>query len=435
MTANWKLTVTEKLKKYDYIIIGGGLSGLGFSHNVENALIVEKNESLLGHARSFEFKGFWFDFGAHICHSKDEDWLASLNLNTCVEHPVSDVLNYDGGSWIGYPVQNNLRDIAAEDRENAYKEINANLTNSKPDSASYFNWSNSVYGATLTEKYYRRFTNKYWRTSMEDMNADWLAGRVMPINKTLVDGGMLGEVQSQAVFNSYRYPKNGGFQEFFRPLMETDNHVILNEAVTEIDFERRTVRLTSGALYKYSKLVNTAPLTEVVKMIRGVPSYVTAAASRLKYLNLIVTAVVINDVEAANFPDWFYIYDEDIAVSRVTNISKVAGSSTEGVALQFETFRRNDEVYDLKEVLVDIVAGVKKLIGRDVLDSEVTHKFVRYSYVVPCLDTEMSRMDIIKYLSDNGVLSCGLYGLWNYVWSDSAYRTGVELANNQEVNI
>lgn len=423
------------MKKYDYIIIGGGLAGLGFSNNVENALIVEKNNTLGGHAGSFEFKGFWFDFGAHICHSKDEDWLASLNLKTCVDHPVSDVSNYDGGSWVGYPVQNNLKDITVEQRENAYKEINTNLVNLKPDFTSYFTWSNSVYGATLTERYYRRFTDKYWRTPMEDMNADWLAGRVMPINKKLVEGGMLGKVKSQAVFNSYRYPRTGGFQEFFRPLTETDNHVILNQSVTEIDLQLRTVKLTSGDVYEYTRLVNTVPLTEIVKMIIGVPSYVTAAASHLKYLNLIVTAVVLPDVEADKFPDWFYIYDNDITVSRVTNISKVSASSTKGVALQLETFRRNDETYDLKEVHMDILAGVKKLIGRDVLSSEITHKFVQYSYVVPCLDTEANRIDILNFLSDKGVLSCGLYGLWNYVWSDKAYKTGVELAKKQEANI
>ena len=413
-------------------MIGGGLSGLGFANNIDNALIIEKNNCLGGHVGSFEFKEFHFDYGAHICHSRDELWLEGLNLKSCVIHSESYVANYDNASWIGYPVQNNLKDIPISTKDKAYSEINNNLRAGNIDSTNYLTWCNSVYGETLTEEYYRRFTNKYWRTQMEHMSADWLSGRVMPIDKALVDGGMKGEVKSQAVFSSYKYPSKGGFQELFWPLMQTDNDVVLGDPVINIDLDERVVSLESGAEYRYSKLVNTAPLTEIIKIINNVPSEIKEASSQLRYLNLIVTAVVIPDFSVDEFPDWFYVYDENIEVSRVTNISKVSGSKVDGIALQFETFRRDDEIYNLSEVYIEIEKSLQTLIGREVLRSEITHRFVKYSYVVPGLNTGADRSVVLNYLTDNGILSCGLYGLWNYVWSEQAYKSGVDLAEKQK---
>jgi len=170
-------------------------------------------------------------------------------------------------------------------------------------------------------------------------------------------------------------------------------------------------------------------------MIKNVPPEVREASSQLRYLNLINTAVVIPDASVDQFPDWFYIYDENIEVSRVTNISKVSGSKVDGVALQLETFRRDDEIYDLSEVQIEIEKSLQTLIGREVLRSEITHRFVKYSYVVPGLNTGAYRSVVLNYLTDNGILSCGLYGLWNYVWSEQAYKSGVDLAQKQKVEM
>ena len=69
--------------------------------------------------------------------------------------------------------------------------------------------------------------------------------------------------------------------------------------------------------------------------------------TKLKYLNMISTAAVVPDYKnVKEYPHWFYIYDSKIEMSRVTNISRISNQENKGLALQFETFRRNDEDYD-----------------------------------------------------------------------------------------
>ena len=88
--------------KVKYLILGGGLSGIGAAKALQNYdhLIVEKNDYLLGHANSEYFMEHFFDYGTHICHSKNNEWLDMLNKKNVNHFKNSDVKNYDNGNWI-----------------------------------------------------------------------------------------------------------------------------------------------------------------------------------------------------------------------------------------------------------------------------------------------------------------------------------------------
>ena len=90
----------------------------------------------------------FFDQGAHICHSKDEKWRQLIGFENLNEFTSSDVSNLKNGRWIGYPVQNNLKDI--DERDIAFKEIKDCLQ-VKPRTDNYENWCFDVYGKHLTE--------------------------------------------------------------------------------------------------------------------------------------------------------------------------------------------------------------------------------------------------------------------------------------------
>jgi protoporphyrinogen oxidase len=413
----------------EYIVLGGGLSGLGFN-SVQPSLIVEKSDKLGGHASSFEFNGHHFDYGAHICHSRSEDWLRLLDLDNCSTRERSMVANYDGGSWIGYPVQNNLRDLPEDSRSVAYKQITNNIQADALATENYLAWCNSSYGHYLTDRYYRRFTNKYWRTPMEEMSTNWLSGRVLPVVKELVDAGMSNQVESQAVFNSYRYPKTGGFESLFQTIKNSAENVILADGVVSIDLDNKELELESGRCLTYATLINTIPLTELADKVVDVPQNILGAMQNLKYLNLFVAAVVFPDRKVDEFPDWFYVYDEDLDVSRVMNMSRVSGNNEGPLVLQFETFRRNDEPSDRTSVYESMRKSIEQIIGQESHESNMSFRFSKYSYVVPDLHTESNRKLIIDYLKSNQIFCCGLYGTWEYMWSDKAFQSGQALAQS-----
>ena len=408
---------------FENVVIGGGLAGLGVAREINDCMIIEGRDYLGGHASSFEFKNFHFDYGAHICHSKDEMWLELLELESCSLHQASDVRNIDKGSWIGYPVQNNLRDLPEAVRDSAFSEIKNNVSAGNIKLENYLDWCNSVYGKTLTENYYRRYTDKYWRTPMESMDTSWLSGRVMPIDLNKVEQGVTGEVESQAVFNSYRYPSFGGFNSLFSAIYETSAEVKLGDSVAEIIPREKKIVLESGAAFTYKRLFNTSSLKDIFSMMPNIPEDISEKASSLRYLNLYLTCVVIENC-SAYFPDWFYIYDSDIDVSRVFNVSKVSNRDSNIQALQFETFRRDDEVVDRKEVYDSIRRSIERVLNRRLHDDEFKTEFVKYSYVVPTAGTDDNRLALIAYLRDQGIQSAGLYGTWKYMWSDQSFFSG-----------
>ncbi|MHA1831036.1 MAG: NAD(P)-binding protein, partial [Candidatus Helarchaeota archaeon] len=58
------------MKKYDYIIIGSGLGGLGAAgilvKNGKKVLIIEKTNKPGGRCSSYQKDGFTIDYGTHI---------------------------------------------------------------------------------------------------------------------------------------------------------------------------------------------------------------------------------------------------------------------------------------------------------------------------------------------------------------------------------
>lgn len=400
----------------DTIVLGGGLSGIGYLFNNKKAFLIEKNNKLFGHARSKKFENFFFDQGAHICHSRDKKWRELIDFNNLNKFDSSDVSSLKGGKWIGYPIQNNLKDI--EEKEIALKEIKDCL-NVSPRLDNYENWCLDVYGAHLTEEYYKKFTKKYWRTNMKDMNTEWLGGRIMPIDIKRVLSGYSGKSKPQAVFNEYYYPKEGGFEALFKKIKSklSNESYILNSKVINIDLKKKSLLLDCGKTYTYKKLISSLPLTEFIKI-----SNLDFNLESFKHNNLILTGVVS---ESPNkFPDWFYVYDQDIEFSRVMNISKLQGAPRNKTALQFETFRRCDEQYNIFELQKKIEKDICTLLGSKKEDLKIFHQKIEYSYVVPTHGIREQVDKIKNNLQRFNVYLIGLYGNWEYVWSDAAFMQG-----------
>ena len=109
----------------DVLWLGAGLSGLGFARELPGTRLFEARSTPGGHCAGHELEGVSFDEGAHICHSKDEQWLASVyaNAKDVVKIPQSRVSNYWHGTWATYPVQNHLHDLPLEQKTRALIDL------------------------------------------------------------------------------------------------------------------------------------------------------------------------------------------------------------------------------------------------------------------------------------------------------------------------
>ena len=414
------------------VVLGGGLAGLGFARHCPGARVFEAESEPGGHARSHEFAGAWFDRGAHICHSQDAQWLDLV----CAHAPIHEmtksvVLNHKAGRWFAYPVQNHLHDLPADARDAALRDFLAAQEKYRGrEPRNYEEWCRFQYGDFLVENFYRLYTAKYWHVPMAELATDWLGGRLLPSQVDNIIAGAQGPVEErQAVFRKFRYPRRGGFQALLARLHEGVD-LQFGRRAERVDVARRQVHFAGGAVEGYDTLVSTIPLPELVAMIPEAPAEVRAAAGKLRALRQYCVNLVVNRPSLSP-AQWFYIYDPDIAASRVSFPFALSGEDNRRTAIQAEVFMpaaaRPDEAA-LRDRTVADMGRVLKFSAGDVVAAEI--RCYPYSYVVSDLNRAPAIRRVRDWLHGRGIETAGLFGNWEYVWSDRAFASGRALAES-----
>lgn len=418
------------MKTHNVLVLGGGLAGLGFARHFPGARVFEAEAEPGGYARSHEFAGAWFDRGAHICHSQDSDWLAAVApAGPLHELTRSVVLNYKAGQWFAYPVQNHLADLSPSDRDEALQGFLAAQTQYRGrEPRNYEEWCRFQYGDFLLENFYRLYTGKYWHVPMSELATDWLGGRLLPSQvETIIAGARERQEEKQAVFRTFRYPRHGGFYALVAHLCAGVN-LRMNKRAVRVEARLRRVIFADGTEEGYDTLVATIPLPELAGMISDAPAEIRAAAGKLRALRHYCINFIVNraDLSPAH---WFYIYDADIAVARVSFPFALAGTPAGRTAIQAEIFTPDEARPDaegLRDQAVADLARVLKYAPADVLAAEI--RCYPVSYVVSDRQRAGTVAMIRAWLHDQGIETAGLFGGWEYLWSDRAYASGRQLA-------
>lgn len=417
------------------VILGAGLSGLGAARSLPGSMMYEAKEHVGGHVYSHAQGGLHFDEGAHICHAKDETWKASLfaNAEQVVTVPQSNIANWWHGQWVSYPVQNHLRDLPPDLRIRALQEIvTAQRAEAKQPPDNYEIWCRGQYGDFLTERFYREYTDKYWRTPMADMDTDWLSGRLLPSQIDRILHGAIAPLdEKQSVFSSFHYPARGGFFAFFEKFYR-EVEVKTGFKVEGLRLKERKVLFSNGESVLFDKLISTMPLNDLIRAMGDeAPTRIRADAETLRHTQMLGINIVVNKPRLAPY-HWFYIYDPSIEISRVKVMSNVIPESMSSgyTVLQTEIFRRDDEVVNAESLKVKAIQEMATMLGfhpeRDVISAD--HVYCSHSYTIPTRGRQAAVDRISDWLEGQGIITAGLYGRWKYVWSDQAYQSGVEAA-------
>ncbi|NQU41814.1 FAD-dependent oxidoreductase [bacterium] len=416
------------------VVLGAGLAGLGFARAWPGTLVFEAKPHPGGRAWSIDIEGVFFDQGTHISHSRNDSFNDMIRqaAGKVVETEKAQVSNFWKGSWLPYPVQNHLHALPLEDRVQALADlIQARINHSDVEPPDYGAWCRGQYGEFLADRFYRVFTEKYWRAPMENLATDWLAGRLLPPDLTTVIRGALSEAsEEQAHFSRFRYPERGGYFGFFESLYPKLG-VQHNETAVELDLAKKEILFDSGRRQDYDILASSIPLPDLVEAVKDAPTSVREAAARLSWTKLLCVNLLIERKSLSDL-HWFYTYDPDQHTARAylpRNLSP--GMVAEGItALQAEVFRRNDEPWDpesLAEEMIDQMASLLRFSAKRDL-RVASPVVVRYAYVVSDHARAAAVAHILAWLRERDVFCMGLYGKWKYVWSDYAYLSGVETA-------
>jgi protoporphyrinogen oxidase len=165
-----------------------------------------------------------------------------------------------------------------------------------------------------------------------------------------------------------------------------------------------------------------------VSIIKNVPDSVRDAAAKLEATCGYHVSVAL---KGNNIPPylWWYIYDEDNLSARVHSPSlKSPNNVPEGCSsLQMEVYCKQDE-YTEQEI-IDKTVG--KLVEIGVIkEEEILFTHLGYEYYGNVIFTEPiyeSRKIVRDWLSSVGIDTIGRFGEWDYLWSDQALVSGLNI--------
>ena len=171
------------------------------------------------------------------------------------------------------------------------------------------------------------------------------------------------------------------------------------------------------------------PLPLLISRLKNeVPEDVRKAARLLKCTSGYQISIAL---KGKNIPPylWWYIYDKDILPARVYSPSlKSPDNVPEGCSsLQLEVYCEKD-VYSRDELIEKSVKPLIKLGAireEDIIEIDV--RFEPWANIVFDHNIYEVRKTVIDYIRSVGIEPIGRFGLWDYLWTDQALLSGLDI--------
>lgn len=422
-------------------VLGAGMAGFGAVHRLHTAgarsTLYEKRDHYGGHTSSYRFpNGFVFDEGPHVSFTQDEriQQLFAANVNGDFQTLSTRVNNYWKGYWIKHPAQCNLYGLPNDLVVNVLREFIEAQYREPGEICNYRDWLIASFGRTFAETFPMEYGFKYHTTTADNMTTDWLGPRLYrPSLEEVLRGALSPKTPDVHYISHFRYPSRDGFVSYLKPFVQHTDLRVSHEVVG-VDPRGRELHFRSGARAQYDRLISSLPLVELVPLIAGTPRDVLEAAERLACTTVVIVSLGVNRADLID-AHWTYFYDRDVFFTRLStphlqsphNVPPGCGS------LQAECYY-SAKYRPLDRTPEDCIEPViRDLIRCGVLreDDEILFRqamLIPYANVICDLDRPAALATVHGYLEDVGVLVCGRYGEWGYLWTDEAFKSGERAA-------
>lgn len=414
------------------VILGAGIAGIAACYhaktNGKDATCFEKNSTVGGLVGNFTVQGFRFDNAIHMSFTSN-GYIKSLFEKTDYVSHKPNAYCIENNKWFKHPIQNNLFPLETDEK---VKLITSFVQRPDLEPRNYGEWLDHQYGYEIAKRYPRAYTDKYWGLSPEELSTTWIGNRMRRADiQELLLGAFEQRDDNHYYATEMRYPKSGGYFEFVRSIAE-ECDIKLGKRATFVDPKDNTVHFSDNSKEKYSQLISTLPLPELVKLLKNVPEEVEAAAKSLLWTTIDLISIGLNK---PNLPPhlWHYIYDSENLASRAHSPSlKSKNNAPESCSsIQFEIYNLCTKAKLNPQVLKDNITErlIKDGICRENDILFVHHKHLPFGNVVFDHDMEERRDVVTSYLSSLGIKSCGRFGAWDYFWSDQSFLDGKRAAD------
>tara|TARA_B100000315_G_C14515035_1_gene558765 strand:- start:64 stop:1371 length:1308 start_codon:yes stop_codon:yes gene_type:complete len=417
------------------IILGAGLAGLSAAYH-GNGIIFEKESYVGGMCHSPKVKGFTFDYGIHVLHSKNAYVLKLLQEDLKVKLPTRSrqAWIFSHGAYTRYPMQANTYGLPAHIIKRCLLDFIKVNNNKKIKFKNYKEWLLSAFGEGFAKSFLIPYSEKFWTVSARKMTTDWLDIRIpKPTLEEVIEGALSDQTKGFGPNAIFRYPRGkqgiGKLPESFKKALASRSvPIFFNKEVIKVDTDNKKISFKDGASRNYLKLISTIPLPELIKIIQpSPPPGVLRAAGALKYNSIICVNLAVK-VENINSNHWIYYPEEDYCFFRISflkNFSsglvpKKMSSITAEVSYSHNINLSKNDI--ATKTIKDLIKAKIIHSANDVNFTDV--RDIKYAYVIYDQKRKKNVNTIKKYLSKLNIFLAGRYGSWEYQWMDDAILDG-----------
>lgn len=323
-------------------ILGGGPAGLATAYSLtqqgKSVVVVERDDTVGGLAKSIEYQGFILDYGPHRFYTKIAPvlklWDEVLGDEQVTVNRLTRI--YYGHKYFSYPLKAFEALFAlgiVESTKIVASYITARLfPNRHPQ--NFAEWVSGKFGKRLFQIFFEGYTEKLWGIPCKDISADWAAQRIKGLSliKAIRNAILGNDGKVKTLIDQFQFPRLGSgqlYEKIADYLHSKNQKVLLNTEVVALyhdnyEVKQITLRHHTGneETVNCSGVISSIPLNSFVsKVIQPSPDkQVVSAANSLKFRNTILVYLMI---EGSNlFPDnWLYINDPSVQLGRITNFA------------------------------------------------------------------------------------------------------------------
>jgi protoporphyrinogen oxidase len=426
-------SVEGHLKMKNNIILGGGIAGLAAAYEARRmghtTTVYEAAPKPGGLLDNFQVDGFRFDKAVHLSFAEEKEVRDVFDQSPYHRHEP-EAVNWDDKQWLRHPVQNNLYPLSVDEKV----KLISGLSEAASDRPihNYRDWLIQQYGQPIAERWPMVYTEKYWTIPAEELGTKWVGPRVRQADlKEVLHGAFSEDTPHGFYAKEMRYPKEGGYRSFIKPLIESAN-IKPNHRAIEIDAEKRRVKFANGEDVEFDTLISTLPLPELVQLIDDVPEEIRKDAASLFATSVDLISVGFSKPKVSPTL-WFYIYDRSILAARGYSPNwKSPDAAPDGCSsIQFEIYSssKRPQTHSVEEMKANTLEGIKKMGLAN--DSDVLflhHNHLRYGNVVFDLGMEERRDRVRNWVEAKNIAVAGRFGEWAYLWSNQSMMSGLQAA-------
>lgn len=424
-------------------IIGAGPSGLSiglFLDKSNKVDIFEKEKKVGGHAGTFVYKNFTFDYGPHILFSKDQEILNFLikslkkNISICTRNNKISIKN----NLIKYPFENDLGSLNIWDNYNCLKDYLFNKYKKKfKNPKNMYEWLYSVFGKSISEMYLIPYNEKVWNLNVKKLSMIWSERIPNPPSQDVIKSSLGISTEGYKHQLYYHYPKKGGYEMISRALSKNQNIYFEKKLIKIVKKEKKWVLFFKDGIIKtYDNIISTIPIQELSKILNyKIPKKIVKDIDKLIVNPLILISIGLKGKDNKKFTA-IYFPEKNFLVNRISfpgTFSKY-NCPKNTFSIQAEiTCRKNSLIYKMSD----------KIIKKHVLNGLISKKIIKNkkqiifchikkfdkSYVVYDLSYEKSILRIRNYFNKIGITLLGRFSYFEYINVDMAVNRSLEIAN------